>query len=67
MATLFRAWATPATACSAPGTEGGPMELMHAFALALLLGMQHGLDPDHLAAIDGLILKYVTTNQSLYL
>ena len=30
------------------------MELMHAFALALLLGMQHGLDPDHLAAIDGL-------------
>jgi nickel/cobalt transporter (NiCoT) family protein len=27
---------------------------MHAFALALLLGMQHGLDPDHLAAIDGL-------------
>jgi len=30
------------------------MELLHAFALALLLGMQHGLDPDHLAAIDGL-------------
>jgi high-affinity nickel-transport protein len=30
------------------------MELMHAIALALLLGMQHGLDPDHLAAIDGL-------------
>ena len=30
------------------------MELMHALVLALLLGMQHGLDPDHLAAIDGL-------------
>jgi high-affinity nickel-transport protein len=30
------------------------MELTHAFVLALLLGMQHGLDPDHLAAIDGL-------------
>lgn len=30
------------------------MELTNAFALALLLGMQHGLDPDHLAAIDGL-------------
>jgi high-affinity nickel-transport protein len=30
------------------------MELLHAFVLALLLGMQHGLDPDHLAAIDGL-------------
>jgi high-affinity nickel-transport protein len=30
------------------------MDIVHAFALALLLGMQHGLDPDHLAAIDGL-------------
>jgi len=30
------------------------MELVHALALALLLGIQHGVDPDHLAAIDGL-------------
>lgn len=38
------------------------MELMHAFALALLLGMQHGLDPDHLAAIDGLTRFNARTN-----
>lgn len=30
------------------------MDASHALMLALLLGMQHGLDPDHLAAIDGL-------------
>ena len=30
------------------------MEASHALMLALLLGMQHGLDPDHLTAIDGL-------------
>ena len=30
------------------------MDASHALLLALLLGMQHGLDPDHLTAIDGL-------------
>lgn len=30
------------------------MDASHALMLALLLGMQHGLDPDHLTAIDGL-------------
>ena len=30
---------------------------MPSLALVLLLGMRHGLDPDHLAAIDGLTLR----------
>lgn len=38
------------------------MELAHALALALLLGIQHGVDPDHLAAIDGLTRFNARTN-----
>ena len=31
-------------------------------SLVLILGMRHGLDPDHLAAIDGLTLRTQATN-----